>query len=106
MAPRRHDGSDAQSFARRFQGAAGFGIRGQTQGFQPGQGAFEVAAACGPEFTLENMAKIILVTGSMVGFAYFMEFFIAWYSGNQYEAFTLLNRAVGPYAWAYWTMVT
>ena len=55
---------------------------------------------------LENMAKIILATGSMVGFAYSTEFFIAWYSGNPYEGFTFLNRAFGPYAWAYWIMVT
>jgi molybdopterin-containing oxidoreductase family membrane subunit len=55
---------------------------------------------------LENMSKIMLATGMMVGLAYATEFFIAWYSGNTYEAFTFLNRAFGPYAWAYWTMVT
>jgi molybdopterin-containing oxidoreductase family membrane subunit len=55
---------------------------------------------------IENMNKIILVTGSMVGYAYMMEFFVAWYSGNEYESFTFINRAFGPYAWAYWTMVT
>jgi molybdopterin-containing oxidoreductase family membrane subunit len=55
---------------------------------------------------LENMNKIILVTGSMVGYAYLMEFFIAWYSGNPYERFAFINRAFGPYAWAYWTMFT
>jgi len=55
---------------------------------------------------LENMAKIMLATGMMVGFAYSTEFFMAWYSGNRYESFTFLNRAFGPYAWAYWTMVT
>jgi molybdopterin-containing oxidoreductase family membrane subunit len=54
----------------------------------------------------ENMSKIMLVTGSMVGYAYAMEFFIAWYSGNPYEQFTFINRAFGPYAWAYWTMIT
>ena len=54
----------------------------------------------------DYMAKIMLVTGSMVGYAYAMEFFIAWYSGNPYELFTFMNRAFGPYAWAYWTMVT
>src|SRR6516164_52399 len=48
----------------------------------------------------DYMAKIILVTGSMVGYAYGMEFFIAWYSGNPYEMFTFTNRARGPYAWA------
>lgn len=55
---------------------------------------------------IENMNKIILVTGSMVGYAYGIEFFMAWYSGNEYESFTFINRAFGPYAWAYWTMVT
>lgn len=56
--------------------------------------------------TLEKMNKIILVTGSMVGYAYAMEFFIAWYSGIQAEQFTFINRAFGPYAWAYWIMVS
>ena len=55
---------------------------------------------------LENMNKIILVTGTMVGYAYAMEFFTAWYSGNRYEQFAFINRAFGPFAWAYWTMVT
>ena len=55
---------------------------------------------------LEKMAKIIMVTGLMVGYAYSMEFFIAWYSGNDYERFTFINRALGPYAWAYWIMVS
>jgi hypothetical protein len=55
---------------------------------------------------LENMNKIILLTGSMVGYAYAMEFFMAWYSLSQFERFVFLNRALGPYAWAYWTMVS
>jgi len=55
---------------------------------------------------LENMNKVILATGSMVGFAYATEFFIAWYGGNPNESFAFVNRAFGPYAWAYWTMVT
>jgi molybdopterin-containing oxidoreductase family membrane subunit len=55
---------------------------------------------------LENMSKIMLATGMMVGLAYSTEFFIAWYSGNAYESFTFLNRAFGPYAWAYWIMVS
>ena len=53
---------------------------------------------------LENMNKIILVTGSIVGYAYACEFFIAWYSGDMYERFTFLNRAFGPYWWAAWSM--
>lgn len=56
--------------------------------------------------TLEKMNKIMLVTGMMVGYAYAMEFFIAWYSGVQPEQFAFLNRAFGPYAWAYWIMVS
>ncbi len=55
---------------------------------------------------LELMAKVILATGTMVGYAYGMEFFIAWYGGNPYERFTFVNRAFGPYGWAYWTMVS
>lgn len=54
----------------------------------------------------DYMAKIMLLTGMMVGYAYALEFFIAWYSGNAYELFTFKNRAFGPYAWAYWTMVS
>jgi Ni/Fe-hydrogenase subunit HybB-like protein len=53
---------------------------------------------------LEKMNKILLATGMMVGFAYSMEFFIAWYSGNTFESFAFVNRAFGPYAWAYWIM--
>ena len=52
------------------------------------------------------MNKIILATGLMVGYAYAIEFFIAWYSGNIYEQFAFINRALGPYAWAYWIMVS
>ncbi len=55
---------------------------------------------------IENMCKIIIATGTMVGYAYGMEFFISWYSGNPYEKFTFMNRAMGPYAWAYWTMIS
>jgi Ni/Fe-hydrogenase subunit HybB-like protein len=55
---------------------------------------------------LENMTKVIIVTGGIVGLAYGTEFFTAWYSGNPYERFTFINRAFGPYAWAYWTMIS
>jgi len=54
---------------------------------------------------LDNIAKILLLTGTMVGYAYAMEFFIAWYSGVEYEQFAFINRAFGPYAWAYWIMI-
>ena len=55
---------------------------------------------------LELMNKVIMATGLLVGYAYGMEFFVAWYSGNKYEVFTFVNRAFGPYAWAYWTMIS
>jgi Ni/Fe-hydrogenase subunit HybB-like protein len=55
---------------------------------------------------MEVMNKIIMTTGMMVGYAYASEFFIAWYSGNAYERFVFVNRAFGPYGWAYWTMVS
>lgn len=54
---------------------------------------------------IEKMNKILLATGTMVGYAYGMEFFIAWYSGNAFESFVFINRAFGPYAWAYWIMI-
>ncbi|MDF1564065.1 MAG: polysulfide reductase NrfD [Deltaproteobacteria bacterium] len=54
---------------------------------------------------VELMNKIVIVTSLMVGYAYAMEFFTAWYSGVAAERYVFLNRALGPYAWAYWTMV-
>jgi len=54
---------------------------------------------------IDNMNRILLATGMMVGYAYLMEFFVAMYSGNEYERYVFLNRAFGPYGWAYWTMV-
>ena len=55
---------------------------------------------------LEIMNKVMLLTGMMVGYSYSIEFFMAWYSGNMYELFTFFNRATGPYAWAYWIMIS
>ena len=55
---------------------------------------------------LDNMARVILLTGSLVGYAYAMEFFIAWYGQNPNESFAFINRAFGNYAWAYWIMVS
>jgi molybdopterin-containing oxidoreductase family membrane subunit len=55
---------------------------------------------------IDLMCKVTLATGSIVGYAYGMEFFIAWYSGNPYEKYTFINRAFGPYAWGYWWMIS
>ncbi len=54
---------------------------------------------------MEVMNKIIMMTGLMVGYAYGSEFLIAWYSGNDYERYVFMNRALGPYAWSYWIMI-
>lgn len=55
---------------------------------------------------IENMNKFMLLTGSLVGYAYFMEIFIAWYSGNMYERYAFWNRALGEFWWSYWIMVS
>lgn len=55
---------------------------------------------------LENMCKVTLLTGSIVALAYLTEIFIGIYSGNPNELFVVINRVLGPYSWAYWTMVT
>jgi Ni/Fe-hydrogenase subunit HybB-like protein len=55
---------------------------------------------------VESMNKVITLTGSIVGVAYLTELFISWYSGVEYEQYAFLNRATGPYWWAYWSMMT
>ncbi|HEY2646811.1 MAG TPA: NrfD/PsrC family molybdoenzyme membrane anchor subunit [Candidatus Acidoferrales bacterium] len=55
---------------------------------------------------LDNMGKVLLATGLIVGYGYMMEAFTAFYSGNQYERFMILNRMTGPYAVLYWMLIT
>jgi Ni/Fe-hydrogenase subunit HybB-like protein len=55
---------------------------------------------------IENMNKFMLLTGSLVGYAYAMELFMAWYSGSIYERYAFWNRALGEYWWAYAIMVS
>lgn len=55
---------------------------------------------------IEYMNIIIIVTGSIVGVAYLTELFMAWYSGVPAEQYAFMNRATGPYWWAYATMMT
>ena len=79
---------------------------------------------------VDKMCKIIVLTGSIVGYAYAMEFFIAWYSGNSFERFVFVHNRLAapfmswfswvpgigpklaelganpaPYWWAYWSMI-
>ena len=54
---------------------------------------------------LQNMAKVMLATGLIVGYGYTTEAFMAWFSQNQYESFMMWNRMTGPYWWAYATLI-
>ncbi len=54
---------------------------------------------------LENMAKIMLVTGLIVFYGYMMEAFFAWYSANEFEKYMIYNRTTGPYWYMYWTLI-
>jgi len=55
---------------------------------------------------IDNMAKIILTTGTIVGYAYLMELFVAFYSGAKFEMAAFSYRIQGPYAWAYVLMMS
>ena len=54
---------------------------------------------------LQNSAKIMLATGLIVAYAYILETFTAWYSGNVYEGAAIWNRMTGPYAKTYWLLI-
>jgi molybdopterin-containing oxidoreductase family membrane subunit len=54
---------------------------------------------------LDYMARILLATGLIVGYAYTIEAFFAWYSGDIYEAYVMRNRFAGPYAPFYWMLI-
>lgn len=55
---------------------------------------------------VEYMNIVIIVTGSIVGVAYLTELFVSWYSGVEYESYAFINRFSGPYAVAYWMMMS
>ena len=67
----------------------------------PARAIFKLQDIITPQH-IDKMAKIILLTGSIVSYAYAMEFFVAWYSGNNYEKFAFYNRVFGPYWWYWW----
>ena len=54
---------------------------------------------------LDNMAKVMLGTGCIVGYGYCMEVFMAWYSASHWEFFMMWNRMFGPMGWAYWLLI-
>jgi molybdopterin-containing oxidoreductase family membrane subunit len=53
---------------------------------------------------LEACIKLTLLTSTIVFYAYGVEFFVAWISGNPYEWAIFEKRAIGPYAFYFWTM--
>ncbi len=55
---------------------------------------------------LENAAKIMLATGLIVSYAYIMETFLAWYSGDIFEEAAFWHRMTGPYASTYWALIS
>jgi len=54
---------------------------------------------------LDNMAKVMLATGLIVAYGYMMETFMAFYSGDTYEKYMILNRMTGPYRDFYWSLI-
>jgi molybdopterin-containing oxidoreductase family membrane subunit len=54
---------------------------------------------------LNNCAKLMLGTGLVLAYTYAIEPFTAWYSGNQFEMYTIHNRAVGPHSWSFWLVI-
>src|SRR5207244_3414713 len=54
---------------------------------------------------LDNMAKILLATGLIVAYGYMMETFMAFYSGDPFDRYMILNRMTGPYAAVYWVLI-
>jgi Ni/Fe-hydrogenase subunit HybB-like protein len=56
-------------------------------------------------YHLEGMAKLLIAVSMIVGYAYGVEFFIAWYAGNPFEAAIFNYRPTGDYAVQFWIMV-
>src|SRR5262249_9150620 len=54
---------------------------------------------------LQNMAKILLVTGLIVAYGYMIELFTSWYSADRYEMYMSWNRMTGPYAPLWWSLI-
>jgi molybdopterin-containing oxidoreductase family membrane subunit len=54
---------------------------------------------------LKNMGIVMLATGLVVAYGYVMETFMAWYSGDIFEQYMMLNRMFGPYGWMYWLLI-
>ncbi|UQA54571.1 NrfD/PsrC family molybdoenzyme membrane anchor subunit [Polyangium aurulentum] len=55
---------------------------------------------------LDNIAKMLLVTSWILTYSYALEFFVTWYSGDEYDIHQFFEaRPFGPWAWLFWTML-
>jgi Ni/Fe-hydrogenase subunit HybB-like protein len=54
---------------------------------------------------LDNCAKVMLATGLIVAYGYFIEFFMAFYSGNKFDVFLAEQRLHGPYSHFYFALI-
>jgi molybdopterin-containing oxidoreductase family membrane subunit len=54
---------------------------------------------------LDLMGKVMLATGLIVAYGYMMETFIAFYSGNSFDRYMIMNRMAGPYKYVYWLLI-
>jgi molybdopterin-containing oxidoreductase family membrane subunit len=57
------------------------------------------------DYHFENMARFLLLTSLIVGYAYCAEFFMAWYAGVEAEQSSFWLRAFGPYWISTWLMI-
>jgi Ni/Fe-hydrogenase subunit HybB-like protein len=62
-------------------------------------------AAMVTERHIDNIGKLMLVTGFIVAYGYAIEAFMGWYSADHWEAFLTWNAMFGPMGWAYWTLI-
>jgi Ni/Fe-hydrogenase subunit HybB-like protein len=67
--------------------------------------ALGLGAYIGPAH-FDAMAKIMLAAAWLMGYAYGMELFAAWYQGDPDEIRAMLHSLYGPYAPAYWGMLS
>lgn len=54
---------------------------------------------------LDNLARLILAAGLVVGYSYATELFTAFYSMDRFEIAEAKDRLVGAYAWMFWLIV-
>ena len=58
-------------------------------------------------YYFEQMALIIILTGSIVAYSYGIEWFMSWYSGDKFDRQFAAHRAFGSAAYSplFWTMI-